>query len=153
MTKIENEHRRSTFRLSNKVAVDIEAPAERIWALLTDAQDFPRWNSVVSSIDGTIAEGEKIVLRVPYADRDFKLTVTEARAPHHMVWADGFAPMFRGVRTYRLVEHGDVTRFEMEEVMTGLMLPMIAGSLPDFGPKFEAYARDLKSEAEAGMNR
>jgi hypothetical protein len=28
------------------------------------------------------------------------------------------------------------------------MLPMIKGSLPDFGPVFERYASDLKNEAE-----
>jgi hypothetical protein len=28
------------------------------------------------------------------------------------------------------------------------MLPLIKGSLPDFGPVFERYASDLKSEAE-----
>jgi hypothetical protein len=36
----------------------------------------------------------------------------------------------------------------MAEVFSGLMLPMIKGSLPDFGPPFEAYAADLKREAE-----
>jgi len=36
----------------------------------------------------------------------------------------------------------------MAEVYTGLMLPMIAGSLPDFGPVFEQYLSDLKREAE-----
>jgi hypothetical protein len=33
-------------------------------------------------------------------------------------------------------------------VFSGLMLPMIAGSLPDFGPSFETYVADLKREAE-----
>lgn len=33
---------------------------------------------------------------------------------------------------------------------TGAMLPMIAGSLPDFGSEFEKYAADLKREAERG---
>lgn len=38
--------------------------------------------------------------------------------------------------------------FSMVEVMSGLMLPLIRGSLPDFGPPFEQYAADLKREAE-----
>ena len=41
-----------------------------------------------------------------------------------------------------------LTDFSMAEVFAGLMLPMIKGSLPDFGPPFEQYASDLKSEAE-----
>ena len=36
----------------------------------------------------------------------------------------------------------------MKETFSGLMLPMIKGSLPDFGPAFEACAEDLKREAE-----
>jgi hypothetical protein len=36
----------------------------------------------------------------------------------------------------------------MSEVYTGLMLPMIVGSLPDFGTAFDTYAADLKREAE-----
>ena len=36
----------------------------------------------------------------------------------------------------------------MEEVFSGLMLPMIKGSLPDFGPSFEQWVADLKAEAE-----
>jgi hypothetical protein len=36
----------------------------------------------------------------------------------------------------------------MVEVFSGLMLPMIAGSLPNFGPAFEQYAADLKRAAE-----
>jgi hypothetical protein len=66
-----------------------------------------------------------------------------------MVWQDGNAPMFTGVRKYMLTPHGDQsTDFTMSETYAGLMLPMIAGSLPDFNPTFERYAADLKKEAE-----
>jgi len=65
------------------------------------------------------------------------------------VWSDGFAPMFKGVRTFTLAPNPDgSTAFSMVEVLSGVMLPMIKGSLPDFGPTFEAYAADLKREAE-----
>jgi hypothetical protein len=40
----------------------------------------------------------------------------------------------------------------MQEVFTGIMLPMIKGSLPDFGPAFETYAADLKRAAEGGAS-
>jgi len=42
------------------------------------------------------------------------------------------------------------TRFEMREAFSGLMLPMIRGSLPDFGPPFEQWAKDLARASEAG---
>jgi hypothetical protein len=59
--------------------------------------------------------------------------------------------MFKGVRTFELKRRGDgTTDFAMQERFSGLMLPMIKGSLPDFGPVFERYATDLKTEAERG---
>ena len=41
------------------------------------------------------------------------------------------------------------TDFTMEERFSGLMIPLVKGSLPDFGPIFERYANDLKLEAES----
>lgn len=131
------------------VAINIRAPAERIWALLTNAADFPRWNSTVTSIDGEIAQGHKLKLRVPISDRTFSPKVTEFEPHKRMVWSDGAAPMFKGQRTFTLTPNPDgSTDFSMVEVFKGLMLPMIKKSLPDFGPPFEQYAVDLKRESE-----
>ena len=140
----------STFRMRCAVRCAISAPRKKIWSLLTDAKDFPRWNSTVTSIDGDIALGNKLALRVPSSERTFTPKVTELAAGERMVWSDGFAPMFKGERTFTLEERPDgTTEFAMVEVFSGLMLPMIKGSLPDFVPIFEQYARDLKRAAEA----
>ena len=143
---------RTTFRLEVAVAIDIDAPRERIWGLITDASRIPEWNSTITSLSGSIKEGEKIELKSTLdPSRTFKLKVSDVVANEQMKWSDGFAPMFRGVRTYRLEDlGGGRTRFSMSEVLSGLMLPMIAGSLPDFAPSFEAWAADLKREAERG---
>ena len=140
---------KTTFRMEYAVGTNIKAPASRIWALLTHAKDFPRWNSTVQRIEGDIAVGQKIKLYVKIAPgRAFKLTVSEFVPDKRMVWSDGNF-MFRGVRTYTLTPKADgSTDFTMAEVFSGAMLPMIAGSLPDFGPEFEKYAADLKREAE-----
>jgi hypothetical protein len=140
----------STFRIECAVQCNIAAPASVIWKLLTDAKDFPRWNSTVSSIDGEIAKGNKLTLRVPISDRTFSPKVTELEAERRMVWSDGMAPMFKGERTFTITPQpdGQSCDFAMVEVFSGVMLPMIKGSLPDFGPVFEKYAQDLKLEAE-----
>jgi len=140
----------TTFRMECAVAINIKAAPTKIWGLLTTSKDFPRWNSTVIKVDGEIALGNKLGLTVKSApDRVFKPTVTAFDADKTMVWSDGFAPMFKGVRTYTLTPKGDgTTDFSMVEVFSGLMLPMIKGSLPDFVPVFEQYAADLKREAE-----
>jgi uncharacterized protein YndB with AHSA1/START domain len=140
----------STFRMTCAVRCTIRAQPERVWALLTDAKDFPRWNSTVTSIEGSIAHNQTLALKVPAAPgRTFKPKVTSFEPPSVMVWSDGMAPMFKGVRTFTLTPAADgTTEFAMDETFAGLMLPMIKGSLPDFAPAFEAYAADLKREAE-----
>jgi len=142
---------KTTFRMAYAVGANIKAPASRIWALLTNASAFPRWNSTVQNIEGEIAAGQTIKVFVKVAPgRAFKLTVSEFVPDQRMVWSDGNF-IFRGVRTYTLTPKADgSTDFNMAEVFSGVMLPMIAGSLPDFGPEFEKYAADLKREAEKG---
>jgi hypothetical protein len=141
----------STFKLEYAITIAIQAPPERLWTLLTTAADFPRWNSTVKSITGRIAAGEKIALQAAIApERTFNLTISEFVPQQRMVWRDGTAPMFTGVRTFSLSPLGGLTEFHMAEVYSGMMLPMIAGSLPDFRPAFEQYAQDLKREAEKG---
>lgn len=141
---------KSAFRLEHAVAVNVRAKPEILWNLLTDAAGFPAWNSTVTSIDGEIAKGNRLALRVPAApERVFKPKVIELEPGRRMVWSDGMAPMFRGVRTFTLEPREDgSTDFTMVEVFSGLMVPMIAGSLPDFGPAFEQYSADLKREGE-----
>jgi uncharacterized protein YndB with AHSA1/START domain len=143
----------STFRMECAVQCTISAPAHVIWKLLTNAKDFPRWNSTVTSIDGEIAKGNKLSIRVPISDRTFSPKVTELEPESfRMIWSDGMAPMFKGERTFTLTPHdgadGQACEFSMVEVFSGVMLPMIKGSLPDFAPVFEKYAQDLKAEAE-----
>jgi hypothetical protein len=143
----------STFRMECSVRVNIRATPAKIWSLLTNASDFPRWNSTVTKLEGTIAQGSKLGLQVKAAPgRVFRPKVAVLTPEREMVWADGAAPMFRGVRTFTLTPKNDgTTDFAMAEVFSGAMLPLIKRSLPDFGPPFEQYASDLKSEAERGV--
>jgi hypothetical protein len=138
----------SAFSLRYAVSASIAAPASRVWAKLTDAKGFPSWNSTVTSIEGPIALGQKLAIRVPISDRVFGPKVVVFEPETRMVWRDGFFPMFEGARTFTLTAEGSGTRFEMVEHFRGAMLPMIKGSLPDFAPVFDRYAADLKAACE-----
>lgn len=145
---------RGAFSQVCRVEVSIRAGAERIWALLTDAPGFPRWNSTVAAIEGHIREGERLRLRVPGTTRTFTPTVSRVVARERMTWADGFAPMFKGVRVFELKPARDgSTTFVMEERFSGLMLPLVKRSLPDFGPVFARYAADLKRASESDASQ
>jgi hypothetical protein len=140
---------RGVFSMACGVAVNIRAKADSVWTLLTDAQDFPRWNSTVTAIEGQIREGQQLRLHVPGTDRTFTPKVSGVVPGERMIWTGGFAPMFKGVRTFELKARSDgSTDFAMKERFSGLMLPLVKKSLPDFAPIFKRYASDLKNEAE-----
>jgi len=140
---------RGTFSLACRVNVNVRASAARIWALLTDAQAYPRWNSTVARIEGEIREGATLRVHVPGTDRTFTPRVSNMVDCERMTWTGGFMPVFKGVRTFELRSNGDNSiEFIMAERFSGLMLLLVKQSLPDFGPIFAQYARDLKREAE-----
>jgi hypothetical protein len=140
---------RNAFSLVCGVSLNIQASPGRIWGLLIDAENYPRWNSTVTSIEGRIAEGQSLRIRAPGTDRTFTPKVSGFVPNSRMTWTGGFAPMFKGVRTFELTPRADgFTEFAMKERFSGLMLPLIAGQFPDFGPIFSSFADDLRKEAE-----
>jgi hypothetical protein len=140
---------RGAFTLFCRVEVTVHARAERLWALLTDAQDFPRWNSTVTRIEGRIREGERLRVHVPGTNMVFTPTVSGVVADQRMIWTGGFSPVFKGVRSFELRPRADgATDFAMAERFSGLMIPLVQRSMPDFGPVFARFAADLRREAE-----
>lgn len=137
--------------ITYSVKKTIAASADQVWALLTDAAGYQSWNPTVISLDGEIDIGKKIKLvSTVNPKRAFKLKVEEMRPPTRMVWADGMPfGLFKGVRTYTLRPMSDgQTEFEMVEVFSGLLEPMISKSIPDMTESFEEFAQSLKIAAE-----
>lgn len=139
---------RSALTRTAQIETLIDAPVATVWRLLTDAAAFPTWNSTVTSIEGTIAAGQQLRIRVPVSERTFSPKVVTFEPESRMVWADGQAPFFVGRRTFELTATGSGVAFSMTETFRGIMVPLAARSLPDFGPIFEQYAADLKLAAE-----
>jgi uncharacterized protein YndB with AHSA1/START domain len=128
----------------------IAAPVERIWFLLTDTPGYPAWNTTVDKVDGTLALGHKLkVFPKLTPGKGFGVKVKELVPNQRMVWAGGFPPMFKGVRTYTLVPVSGGIQFTMREELSGLMAPLVAKSLPDMQPAFDEFAAALKRRAES----
>jgi hypothetical protein len=133
------------------VKASILAPAERIWALLTDAPGYSHWNSTVEKVDGKIAKGERVTVRPKInPSRAFAIKVADFDPPRRMVWSGGMPlGLFKGERTFTLKPGPQgLTEFSMREQYTGLMAPLISRSIPDLQPAFDDFASDLKRAAE-----
>jgi uncharacterized protein YndB with AHSA1/START domain len=130
---------------------EIAAPVDRVWALLTDASTYARWNGSLLSIDGDIVEGGTVSL-VARANpgRTFTLSVSDVRAPTRMTWSDGMPlGLFRGVRTFELTDRAGATVFSMSEVYSGPLAGLISRSIPDMTASFQQFADGLKEAAES----
>ena len=135
-----------------EATADIDATPDAIWAVLTDGQRMPTWDSGVERFEGTIAPGAKLKVYVAAnPGRAFPVKVTEFEPARRMVWTGGMPlGLFKGVRTYTLDAIGaGSTRFTMREVYSGPLLGVIGKSIPDLGPSFTQFAHGLKRETES----
>lgn len=120
-----------------EVTRTINAAAESVWKLLTDAGGYAAWNAAVISIEGAIHQGNTIKLvSIANPKRTFKLKVVEKHAANRMVWSDGMPlGLFAGRRTYtvtRADEHR--CRFTMVEEFTGPLAGLITKAIPTSRP-------------------
>ena len=129
----------------------IAASPEAIWAILTDAPNYPTWDSGVERVEGRIAPGERItVFSAVNPGRPFPVRVVEFSPGQRMVWAGGMPlGLFKGVRTFTLTPQGDqATNFIMREEYSGPLAGLIGRSIPDLQPSFERFVTGLKRRAE-----
>lgn len=140
---------KKNFSRETAVTIDIQADKSIIWALLTNASDYPRWNSTIISIEGSITKGAKIQLKSTLdPNRVFKLSVKEFDVGNKLAWGDAM-----GKRVYTLKSIGNgLTNFSMNERIGGPIFPLFGKMIPPFDKSFEQFASDLKKEAETISN-
>src|SRR5690242_1659791 len=105
----------------------IHAAPDAIWRLLTDAPNYPSWNTTVTRVDGRIALGEQVTVHAKVAPgRAFPVKVVAFEAPTRMVWSSGMPlGLFKGERTYELrPRSSDAVDFLMQEAYTGALAPL-----------------------------
>src|SRR5215212_1122484 len=137
-----------TFSRETSVGTLVAAEPAIVWALLTHASDFPRWNSTVTALNGEIKEGATIELKSTLDEkRTFKLKIKEFVPQKRLVWGDS-----QGSRVYTVEKSAGGSLFTMSEKIGGPFFPLFAGYIPSFDESFERFAADLKKEAESIQN-
>jgi len=140
---------KTTFSRETSVSTTIFADPAIVWALLTHASDFPRWNSTVTSVKGEIQDGGTIELKSTLDEkRTFKLKIKEFIPEKRLIWGDS-----QGSRVYTIDKgSGKSVLFQMSEKIGGPLFPLFASYIPPFDESFEQFAADLKKEAESIQN-
>ena len=132
-------------------ATTIDAPADRVWGVLTDIAHWPEWNPSVVRVEGRVALGSRVfVFTKRSPERAFAVKVARLDAPVRMVWRGGMPfGLFAGIRLFTIApESAARCRFATREEFSGLLAPLITKSIPDLQPAFDEFVRCLKSAAE-----
>lgn len=137
--------------------IEINAPAERVWGILTDFAAFPTWNPFIRRITGRPAVGERLHVSIqPQGSKGmtFAPTVLEATPNKELRWIGRLLlpGIFDGEHAFRIEAGGaDTVRFIHEERFQGLLVSLFAKSL-DNGTQagFVAMNQALKARAEQG---
>ncbi|MGH3033145.1 MAG: SRPBCC family protein, partial [Gaiellaceae bacterium] len=69
--------------------MEIAAPPERIWEILTDFASYPDWNPFIRRISGEPTVGSRLEVRIEPPDSrgmTFKPTVIKAEPTRELAW-------------------------------------------------------------------
>jgi uncharacterized membrane protein len=103
--------RRSTAwykeKVLHEVTTPIAAPAQRVWAILSDVERWPTWTASVTSVelDGPLAPGSKAKIRQPKLP-PVTWTVTEVVPGRSFTW-QSIAPGSRATGWHEVTPTGD----------------------------------------------
>ena len=139
-----------------RTEIEIDAPAERVWHLLTDFASYPSWNPFIRSIGGRPIPGERLEVHLePPGGRGmtFKPEVLEAEPERALRWLGRLLVpgLFDGEHSFTIRPLAeDRVRFVQREEFKGLLVPLFARSLDANTRRgFEQMNVALKERAES----
>lgn len=144
-------------RIEAEIAID--APLERVWAILVDVAAYPEWNPFVPRVE-TDGDPTSIGTRMRFLVRWSnggvarsveEVTACEPPASGAALWSYAYRGplatlgLVRGTRTQTLERRGDQTIYRSVEPFTGVLLAFVP--LDDVKDGFERQARALRARA------
>ncbi len=140
--------------------IEIDAPAELVWHLLTAFASYPRWNPFIRTISGQPTKGERLEVRLePPGGRamTFKPKILKAEPNRELRWLGHLLVpgLFDGEHSFIIqpLEENRV-RFVQREAFKGVLVPLFAGSLDENTQRgFEEMNRALKVRTEAASEQ
>lgn len=137
-----------------ETTIEINAPAERVWAVLTDFARQPSWNPFITAISGALAPGARLSVTIAPPGRSamrFRPTLLTVRPGRELRWRGRlFIPGVFDGEHYFLLEplSAGRTRFIQGEKFSGLLVGFVSGALAATEAGFNAMNAALKHAAE-----
>ncbi|NDJ61585.1 MAG: sulfatase-like hydrolase/transferase, partial [Chloroflexi bacterium] len=132
-------------------SVDIDAPAQQVWDVVTDFKSYPSWNPLLSNVEGELTVGGKLRVKPAFAPVAVPATVTMVDKPNHFEWEDHvplnlLTPVFS---VHLLPLTNNRTRVIIAESFTGPLLPLAGRRLDrQMPPLYDAMAQALVQQVQ-----
>jgi hypothetical protein len=134
--------------------IDIDAPAEQVWSVVTNFESYHTWNPLLTDVQGDLVVGGDLRVRAAFAPMAVSATVTAVDKPNRFEWEDHvplnlLKPVF-SVLLLPLPENR--TRVAIAETFTGPLLPVMGRRLDTQMPSLydamgKALAKEVKQRA------
>jgi hypothetical protein len=134
-------------------SIDIAAPPEAVWDVLTDVGAYPEWNPFLTIAQAPVAVGDRmnVTIRPGRRTMTFRPTVTVFEPGHEISWLGRLLMpgIFDGAHTLSLeaLPNGH-TCFCQREVFRGALVPFMKSVLRDTGEGFAAMNTALAGRVQ-----
>ena len=135
--------------------ISINATPEKVWAILTDFDNYPNWNPFIKSISGDVRVGNKITTRLEFPlgqGTTFKPKVLAFETNKELRWIGHlwFPGLFDGEHKFELIDNKNgTTTFKQSEYFEGILVPFFQQVLDkNTTDSFNLMNKKLKEMAE-----
>ena len=138
-----------------QAAIQISAPIDRVWQVLTDFNHWSEWNPMVNHVSGNASVNSRLDITMYGPDSKdamkYQPTILESNPPKSLRWR---ATMISGIlftndRVFELREKNGETELVNREEFSGLMVPLFWGRMNQFVvPMLEKMNKALKNKIE-----
>jgi hypothetical protein len=132
--------------------IQIDAPPQAVWAVLTDLGRYPAWNPLFREASGQVAVGNRITLRSVHPANGRMMTVkpkiTVANPDAELRWVSSLPGIISGEHRFTLTPEGGGTRLEQSETFRGLLAAFSGKTFARAEASFQGMNEALKKRAE-----
>lgn len=130
--------------------INITAKPEKVWAVLTDIDSYPKWNPYHVEVKGVLKLGEKLQVKINKpngAKVEIEPHVMRIEEYKELTWGGGIEGIFFGEHTFLLEPGGNSsTRLIQKETFDGMAIPF--ASLEAIEEGYQLMNESLKSYIE-----
>jgi hypothetical protein len=135
-------------------SIDIAAPPERVWQVISDLPAYARWNPFIVRAGGELALGGRLrvtIVAPGHRPVTFKPRILELEPGRSVTWLGRtlLPGLFDGHHTLTVTPTDEGARFRTREEVSGVLVPLLGGIMRDSQRGFETMAAAVKARVDA----